>query len=112
VGIAPGTSTSVNDTLKNFVFNLPAGTYVAVANGVLDPNNFAANPDGRDIAFTIFAKGDAREAGTDPNNVDFFVLHGATDAPTVDVIARDVITLVDDAAYGDITDYISVPAAS
>ena len=113
VGIAPGSSGSVNDTLANFVFNLPAGgTYVGIANGVLDPSGFAANPDGRDIAFTIFAKGDAREAGNDPNNVDFFVLHGATDAPTVDVIARDVITLVDDAAYGDITDYISVPAAS
>jgi hypothetical protein len=46
------------------------------------------------------------------DNVDFFVLHGATDAPTVDVIARDVATLVDDAAYGDMTDYISVPPAS
>jgi len=50
----------------------------------------------------------ARETGTG-SDVDFFVLHGATDAPTVDVIARDVATLVDDAAYGDITGYISVP---
>ncbi len=33
------------------------------------------------------------------DNVEFFVLHGATDAPTVDVIARDVATLVDNAAY-------------
>ena len=44
-------------------------------------------------------------------NVDFFVLHGSTDAPTVDVLARRVATLVDNAAYGDITDYITVPAA-
>ncbi len=44
--------------------------------------------------------------------VEFFALHGATDAPTVDVIARGVATLVDNAAYGDMTGYIPVPPAS
>ena len=53
----------------------------------------------------------AREESTS-DNVEFFVLHGATDAPAVDVIARDVATLVDNAAYTDITGYIPVPAAS
>jgi hypothetical protein len=53
----------------------------------------------------------AREVA-DSANVDFFVVHGASDAPTVDVIARDVATLVDDAAYGDMTGYLSVPPAS
>ncbi|MEJ2545974.1 MAG: hypothetical protein P8Y99_18075, partial [Calditrichaceae bacterium] len=63
VGIAPGTSSSVDDTLKNFVFNLAeGGTYVAIANGVLDPESFTDNPDGRDIAFTLFAKDMVREA--------------------------------------------------
>jgi hypothetical protein len=54
---------------------------------------------------------DARESANS-GNVDFFVVHGSTDAPTVDVIARGVATLVDDAAYGDITGYISVPAGN
>jgi hypothetical protein len=41
------------------------------------------------------------------------VLHGSTDAPTVDVKAREAgnVTLVDDAAYSDITGYIQVPPA-
>ena len=45
VGVAPGSSGSVNDTLKNFpVMFAAGGTYVAIANGVLDPTQFAANP--------------------------------------------------------------------
>ena len=112
VGIAPGNSTSAADTLKNFVFTLADGeTYVAIANGVLNPANFESNPDGRATGFGLFIKAGAREAGSG-GNVEFFALHGATDAPTVDVVARGVATLVDNAAYGDITGYIAVPPAS
>jgi hypothetical protein len=109
IGVAPGNSTSVNDTIKNFPVQFEEGeTYVAVANGVVDPSGFVPNPDGRDISFTIFAKDGIRESGYGYNKVDFIVLHGSTDAPTVDVIARNVATIVDDAAYGDFTDYIRV----
>ncbi len=112
IGVAPGNSSSVNDTLKNFTLTLTENeTYVAIASGVLDPNYYASNPDGRNIAFTLFIKSMARENGT-TSDVDFFVLHGSTDAPTVDVHARRKATLVDNTAYGDITDYITVPAAS
>ncbi len=111
IGVAPGNSNSAADTLKNFSATLSNGdTYIAIANGVLDPNSYAVNPDGRSTGFTLFINAMARESGTN-SDVDFFVLHGATDAPTVDVIARNVATLVDDAAYGDITPYITVPAA-
>ncbi|MBD3258721.1 DUF4397 domain-containing protein [candidate division GN15 bacterium] len=85
--------------------------YVAIANGVIDDTQFEANPDGRSIALTVFAIENAQTTGTDGANIDFAALHGATDAPTVDVIARGVTTLVDNAAYGDIAPYQSVPAA-
>jgi hypothetical protein len=112
IGVAGPNSASVADTINNFKATLENGnTYVAIANGVLAPGSYAANPDGRSTAFTLFIKAMARETGTS-NEVDFFVLHGATDAPTVDVIARGVATLVDDASYSDITNYISVPAAA
>jgi len=53
----------------------------------------------------------AQEVGTG-TGVDLFVLHGSTDAPTVDVQVRELggATIVDDAAYGDITPYIAAPA--
>ena len=112
IRVAGPNSTSAADTLKNFNVTLTENeTYVAIANGVLDPNSFASNPDGRSTGFTLFVKTMAREMGTS-SDVDFFVLHGSTDAPTVDVLARRVATLVDNAAYGDITNYITVPAAS
>jgi len=113
IGIAPGNSGSVNDTLKNFQVTLtPNETYVVFANGVLDPNLYAANPDGRSTAFTLLVKTMARESGLG-SDVDFFVLHGSTDAPAVDVKAREAgnVTIVDDAAYTDITGYIQVPPA-
>ena len=112
IGVAPGSSTSVNDTLANFPVTLMGGeAYVAIANGVLDPGSFAANPDGRSTAFKLWIKDMAREAGSG-GNVEIFALHGATDAPGVDVTARGVATLVENALYGDITDYIAVPPAS
>ena len=111
IGIAPGNSTSVNDTLANFPVVLDAGeTYVVFANGVLT-SGYAPNPDGRNTDFTLFVNPMARTSATGPD-VDLFVLHGSTDAPTVDVKVRELAsaTIVDDAAYGDITPYITAPA--
>ena len=111
IGIAPGNSASVNDTLKNFPVVLTAGEkYVVFANGVLT-SGYASNPDGRNTSFTLFVKPMAKETGTG-SGVDLFVLHGSTDAPTVDVKVRELsnATIVDNAAYGDITPYLTAPA--
>lgn len=109
VGIAPASSSSVNDTIKNFVVNfMPNKKYVAVANGVLSSSSFSPNPDGKNISFTIFARDGMKEKSSSMNKFDFVVLHGSTDAPTVDVLARGVAKLVDNASYGDFTSYLSV----
>ena len=112
LGIAPPTSTMVTDTIANFTVTLTAGeTYVVVANGVLSPASFATNPDGASTGFGLFVNAAGQESGTG-SNVDFMVFHGSTDAPTVDVEAQGVGTLVNNASYGDFTSYLSVPAAS
>ena len=113
IGVAPGNSTGAQDIIATFTPTLEDGkSYIAVANGVLDPSMFAANPDMKNIAFTLLTADDARESAMNAGEVDLKVLHGASDAPAVDVIARGVGTLVDDAAYGDMTPYLSVPAGS
>jgi hypothetical protein len=113
IGVAGGTSATAADTIKNFRLTLtPGETYVAIANGVLNPANFAANPNSRSTAFTLFLQALGREKAVDTTKVEIFVLHGATDAPIVDVVARGVGTLVDNAGYGDVTGYLGVPPAS
>jgi hypothetical protein len=112
IGVAPSTSTSANDTLVNFQVTLANnGRYLAVANGVLTPGNFAVNPDGRSTGFTLFLQDQMLEAAVNSSDVDFRAIHGATDAPNVDVVAVGVGPIVDNASYGDITNYTSVPPA-
>jgi hypothetical protein len=111
VTVAPGTSVSAADGLASFTYTLDDGaTYQLIANGVLDPSSFEANPSGEAIGFTLFVNADGREDSDTEGEIQFNAVHGSTDAPAVDVIARGVGTLVDDAVYGDITDYLGVPA--
>lgn len=112
VGVAPANSMSVNDVIAKFNLKLDSGkTYVAIANGVLDTSKYSPNPDKRSTAFTLFIKDMAREKAMDMDKVEFFVLHGSTDAPAVDIYARGAAKIVSNAAYGDMTDYAAVPPA-
>jgi len=83
-------------------------TYVITANGIVSPTGYSpAQPFDLDI----YPMG--QETGTNSNNTDVLVLHGSTDAPTVDVTAVGVGTLVDDLAYGSYAaNYLSVPTAN
>jgi hypothetical protein len=113
IGFAPGTSTSSADILATFPLTLRADEgYVVIANGVLDPTAFAANPDDLSIGFNLWVKTAALAKSDNTDNIIFFGVHGSTDAPEVDIIARDVATLLDDVKYGAISNYIEVPAAS
>ncbi|MBU3699948.1 MAG: DUF4397 domain-containing protein [Candidatus Kapabacteria bacterium] len=108
VGVAPSTSTSASDTLVNFNVALPAGRYVVFANGLVQPG-FAANPSGESTGFTIYPITSVRTSAQSPDNLDFAVFHGATDAPAVDVRVGGS-NIVSSLAYGKSTPYISVPA--
>lgn len=109
IGIAPGTSTSVADTIATFTVTLePNKTYQAIANGVLTPGSFAANPDGKAIAFNLFALPNARATGETDSLVDIRVFHGATDAPAVDVSTAGV-KLISNLKYAENSMYLQVP---
>jgi hypothetical protein len=104
IGIAASPSDTVTDIIQTFPVNLSVGqSYVAVATGILGdpttPFDLVAFEGGREMA--------------NADGVDLLVYHGATDAPAVDVFARDVVQLVDGLAYGEFEDdYLNVPAGS
>ena len=82
--------------------NLDSETYVAMAAG--DPLGREDQP-----AFGLAVTDMGRVAAEAPENAEFLVVHGSPDAPTVDIIARGVGTLVDDLSYPEYAeDYLSV----
>lgn len=111
IAVAPGNSTSEADTIwsTTLMFNTNQ-TYIAIANGVANPASFASNPDGKSTKFNVFIKTPALGQSTVASKFEFFAFHGATDAPTVDVAVQGGPTIVDNAAYGDMTPYIQVDA--
>ena len=114
VQIAPANSTNVSQAVATFdsIYLMPDSNYVVTATGVVG-TGFAANPDGRNTGFKLLFKQGARTQAQSSGNFDFFVIHGAPDAPTVDVNVEVAnIRIVNNAAYTDQTGYLPVPAAS
>lgn len=109
IGIAPGNSTMVTDTIKNFNATLTSGqTYVLVANGIVSGSGYSPSEP---LSLDIYAMG--REVASIPANTDLLVCHGSTDAPTVDVVevGAGAGLLVNNASYQDFAGYLEVPNA-
>ena len=110
IDIAGGNSTGPNPAVFTQTVNVPTGTYIIVANGIVSPTGYSPAP-----AFGLDVFAGAREAASNGSNTDILVYHGSTDAPTVDV--KEVTgplsfpTIVDDASYNDFAGYLELPTA-
>lgn len=100
IAVAPENSTSAADAIANFPLTLANGvTYAVTASGIVgDPLT----------PFTLIADPGARETAVDPAKVELNVMHGAPDAPPVDVVVRTGGKIVSELAYGAFTPYLAV----
>ncbi len=93
----------------NYPITLENGKiYAGVVRGVIDPQKFAPNPDGRDISLDVSLTDAARDKSTNPGEVQFILIHGVTDAPTIDIQIGSQTILIDNLSYGEISNYISL----
>jgi 5'-nucleotidase/UDP-sugar diphosphatase len=113
IGVAPSNSDGPQDVISDFNVVLePWQSYVAIANGVLNPSGFADNPDGGDIGFTLFTRQGVRKRAS-WDRVKVLAFHGATDAPTVDIIARNdqpTRRLFNNLTYGEFSSHRNIRA--
>ncbi len=109
VGIAPGNSTTVNDTIVNYDLMLDDDkNIIIVANGIVSSTGYSPVEP-----FDLYYYDNARLQASNSSNTDILVFHGATDAPTVDVRLMDNTVIVDDISYADITSsYLEVPTSN
>jgi hypothetical protein len=108
LSVAPSTSTSVGDAIYTVAVTLTADeTYILVADGIVSMSGY--NPP-QAFGLQVYAAG--REVASNPANVDVLVHHGATDAPTVDIVetAIGAGTLVDDISYTEFQGYLELPS--
>jgi hypothetical protein len=113
VAIAPKNSTSAADALLTQVFNLnPGQRAVVIANGLLAPATYRANPNGRSTAFRLTVISPAIET-TPGDSVQLAVAHGVTDAPQVglNLSPSGTAVLPDTIGFGSTTPYLRLQAA-
>jgi hypothetical protein len=109
IDVAPENSTDVSESIYNLNTTLTADeTYIAVANGVIDPTQFDASVNTIDFNLDVFAG--AQQASTNAGETSVLVHHGSTDAATVDVVNNaDQSVLVDDISYTEFDGYLDLP---
>lgn len=94
---APGTGNFAACVWKSEPINTYGGLKVnAIAIGVLDPSKH----DGDDIDFDV--TGETTVDGSEYNSVGLSVIHGCTDAPSVDIGIKGGGNLIEDLSFSDI----------
>jgi len=109
IGVAPKNSTSNADAVYTTTVTLDdTKKYILIANGLVSTTGYS--PASTAVPFRLSVYDMALETSATAGNTSLLVMHGCTDAPTVDVKAG-ATTLVNDVAFGEFcsTGYLDLP---
>jgi Secretion system C-terminal sorting domain len=113
IGIAPKHSTSIADTFWHQVFTFQPDTfYIATIQGLRQPANYAANPNGISTSFNVLVTTPAEYTASSNFNFDFFMVNGIPDAGAAYLTALGGPVICDSVLYDAQTGYVSLPAES
>ncbi len=111
INIAPSTSTSVAESIYTTTTTLMQNeTYIIVANGIVSGTGYTPS---QPFGLSVLAQ--VRETASNSSNTDILINHGATDAPTVDIVKVGIPdeTLVDDISFGNFAaGYVELPTSN
>ena len=108
IDIAPSGSNDFSESIFTFNPTLTADeTYIAIANGVLDPTQFDDSVNTIGFGIDVFAA--AQLNSTNAGEVSLLIHHGATDVPPVNLVNTDQAILVDDISYTEFDGYLDLP---
>lgn len=98
--------------LATVSFTVPpaGGNYAVLAQGVGNPSQFAANPNGIPTAFGLVSVSNLR-GWEPPSSFSFVPFHGVTDAPAVDLYAGSM-ALATNLAYKQARTSVTLPAGT
>jgi Domain of unknown function (DUF4397) len=108
ISICPPNSNGPEDFLFQQTVELDEnGSYIVVASGIVSTTGYTPNPG---FSLEIFSA--AREEADVATNTDILVMHGATDAPEVDVEElSSQMDIVENLVYQEFDGYLEVPTA-
>jgi hypothetical protein len=107
IAIAPKNSANVGAAFYTGTLVLDSNTnHYAIVAGVRNIGQYAANPNGRNIAFKLFTYSGARKLATNVKNTDLLYFHGATDLRTTTIIGVGQVQFLSKSdSYGDFHGY-------
>ena len=106
IGIAPPNSTSWTQSFKiKQVVLTENQTYVVIAHGITSASGYNPSP-----IFDVRVYPAGREVASQEGNTDVLVVHGSTDAPTVDIYETGVGLgeIIDDMSFDQIQGYFEL----
>lgn len=111
IALAPGSSDSFDDRVVELgpIQLAEGGEFVAVVNGVFDPQNTPSTPANADISLGLSLLEEARVAPANDGVDEATIFHSSPDTPPVDLVADRTDSVLSGLNYATFSNYLEIP---